>query len=130
MKYAGADWIEKSLKMEMSDFGRRVADLIGTLTQGIYHVAEEAKRVEWTDPLFIEWRTRWNRFSTTDWHGLTELVQLAHDRCIRVEIMACNSTHIRVLFTSREPWDDRNPSSMSQHPRLSDNIAKIRERQS
>ena len=41
-KYSGADWIKGSLKREMSPFGELVADILGVVFLGIYHVDVKA----------------------------------------------------------------------------------------
>jgi len=36
--YAGASWIKSSLKKEMSPLGEAVANLLGRVSRGIYHL--------------------------------------------------------------------------------------------
>lgn len=124
MKYAGANWIESAQKKALSDFGVRVADLIGQLTRGVYHVADEVRKMDWGSDHYIEWRTRWP-LATTDSDGLTELVVLAHDRCIRVEIEGCSQWTVKVIFTPRV-WGEQDPCLA--HPAIEPHIAAIRER--
>lgn len=35
-KFAGADWLEQSLGIKASPFGRKVADILGQVWRGIY----------------------------------------------------------------------------------------------
>lgn len=124
MKFAGANWIQDSQKKALSDFGVQVADLIGQLTSGIYHVADEVRKVDFESDYYIEWRTRWP-LATTDSDGLTQLVVLAHDRCIRVEIAACSQWTVKVLFTPRVRGDQHWSRT---HPDIEPHVQAIRER--
>ena len=126
MKPAGADWIYDVLGKELSPFATEVADLIGTLVQGIYHVSDEVKKIDWSDTHWIEWRTHMS-FATTDFSRLTELIVLAHDRCIRVEIEPCSRTTLRVMFTPRKRSHEVHGCSIRSHPSLEDNVTRIRE---
>ncbi len=47
--YAGSDWIKKSLKItKMSPIGEAVADLLGEVYQGIYHLETRSlRKVDW-----------------------------------------------------------------------------------
>lgn len=128
MRYAGADWIHRTLGKELSPFAVEVADLIGTLVHGIYHVSAEVKKIDWSNTYWIEWRTHMT-FASTDFAALTELVVLAHDRCIRVNIEPCSRTTLRILFTPRKRKRDPDDYSVSLHPTLEENMERIREYQ-
>ncbi len=123
-KFAGAAWVWKAQKKEMSHFGIEVANLIGQLTCGIYHVSDETRKMDWGSDHYIEWRTRWP-LATTDNDGLTELVLLAHDRCIRVEIAGCSQWTVKVIFTPRKRGD---ASSCLNHPDIEPHVQEIRRR--
>lgn len=124
--YSGADWIEKSLKINnMSDLGRDVADLLGYLLKGIYHDEKAIRKVDWSNKHYIEYKTygghgNWASF---DFDYLTQLVFLAHHMAIRVEITPVNFTHIRILFHRRS----RNGDIYQRHPTLDEAVARFKE---
>lgn len=125
IKYAGADWIKKALQVDdMSPLGERVADIIGQVTRGIYHVADEVGKVDWSDDLYIEWRTHWP-LATYDGSGLTELVVHAHDLCIRVEIIPMSRTTLAIVF---HPRSAREGGQMwERHPTLERHVYQVRD---
>ncbi|NEO88441.1 MAG: hypothetical protein F6J87_30070 [Spirulina sp. SIO3F2] len=49
-RYAGADWIQKTLGIKhISLLGRRVADCLGEVYRGIYHLNQTSlKKTDWT----------------------------------------------------------------------------------
>jgi hypothetical protein len=96
-RYAGADWIAANYKLNgeplpLSPLGRKVAEIVGAVVRGIYHIEQYTADVDWSNERFIEIRTH-NSFlaniSTYDCSALTELVVLCHDAAIRLEISAC-----------------------------------------
>ena len=104
-KYAGSYWIQNFINdIPISAFGFEVAELLGELYRGIYHVDGEAmRRVDWADNKFIELVvTDGGSWATFDFDWLTRLVVLAHDRCIRVEIGAASPRHLRLSFSKRQ----------------------------
>jgi hypothetical protein len=122
--YAGADWIYDVLGKELSPFGTRVADIIGIVTRGIYHVSDEVKKIEWDNDHFIEWRTH-KSMATYDFGTLTELVVLAHDRAIRIEIEPCSRTTLRVMFHPRKKGG-ASLSLWERHPELEHHVEVLR----
>lgn len=104
-KYSGADWVEAGRKhwkdqdKPMSELGRKVADLLGQVYAGIYHISREASRVDWTDPERIEIVIHDGRgFSTYDGNELTNLVLLCHLMDVRLDIDAAAYRYIRLIF--------------------------------
>lgn len=65
--------------------------------------------------------------ATWDYNGLTHLVVLAHDRCIRVGIGPCNHRMLRITLHKRH---ERNGVNWKRHPEIEDAIALIRSRYS
>lgn len=59
--------------------------------------------------------------STFDYNGLTKLVVLAHDKCMRVSISAKNQT-LRIAIWKRQ----REGSYYQRHPDLESHISEIR----
>ncbi len=102
-KYAGADWVEKSFKVaNMSQLGKEVADLLGDLFLGIYHLSSVAlKKVDWGDDSCIR-ITLSGSMATFDGDKLTRLVVLSHDRMIGVDLGPCNFQNLEVLFHKRK----------------------------
>ncbi len=123
-KYSGADWIESACKIECSPLGKKVADLLGQVFRGIYHVQCDACRVDWTATHEIRFRYYGGRgLSTYDAGELTYLVVLCHDAGIRLSIQP----YMRALmlsFTQRSTREHGN--SWERHPTLEDHAGAIR----
>lgn len=122
-KYSGADWIEKSLKREMSPLGREVADVLGQVWKGIYHLEKEVPKVNWNHPTWIEINI-YGCLSTFDFSNLTELVVLCHDRVLRLEIRPCNMQYLKLVFHQRK---NRDGSICERMPTMEDHMQSIRE---
>ena len=101
--YAGADWLDEVRKEPVSEFGRRVADLVGWWQRGIYHLQNDVLRADWSGDRFITFTIYSNGLSTFDNSMLTRLVVGAHDRAIRVEISPAGPHRLRLMFHPREP---------------------------
>lgn len=127
IKYAGADWVKASLKVEMSPLGEEVADLLGQLYQGIYHIDDEARRVKWNNPDWIEIVVRDNGFATFDHGLLTLFVLLCHDSSIRGQISVANFRKLKMTFWKRS---SREGSIYERHPTMEEHISILRERYS
>lgn len=124
MGYAGANWIEKSLKKATSPLGRNVADLLGDVFQGIYHLSSTSlDKVKWDDPYCIEF-TYYGELATFDFSHLTVLVVLAHDRMIRVCIRGIGPGYMRLMFHQRET---RTGRMSERYPTIEDHVKIIRE---
>ncbi len=102
--YMGAEWVRASLRVgDMSEFGARVADLLGDLFQGIYHLdSDKLLKVDWSSTHHIEFALGWKSMSTFDDSLLTHLVLLAHQRAIRVEISGRTHHFLTLRFHPRE----------------------------
>ena len=125
MQYTGADWIESSLKIEMSDFGRQVADLLGQWYAGIYHGSWESfRKADWKSDLWIS-IVHYGPLSTFDFDNLTRLVVLCHDRMIRCEIVGCGPKYMRLNFSPRK---NRDGHTYERHPEIETAVKAIRER--
>jgi hypothetical protein len=132
-KYSGADWIQKEImtpysrtighEVEMSPLGRRVADLLGELFGGIYHLDHKAlRRVDWSMDLFIKFNLGHHELATTDFNELTRLVFLAHHMSIRVSIEASAHDHLMLLFHPRP-----RSGFTRRHPTLSEAVKSFEE---
>ena len=124
--YAGADWLVNNVRdLQISDFGRQVADLLGDLYRGIYHIdISNLRKVEWGElnHIAISVYDQCGHWATTDGDLLTWLVVLAHDRCIRVSIEATTRRYLRLRFSQRQRAGDIGQS----HPTLEVHAAVIR----
>jgi hypothetical protein len=115
--YSGADWIKKSMMYpkEMSELGKNVADLLGELFYGIYHLgSNQLRKVDWSNKHYIEFILGWKTLSTFDFDELTRLVFLAHHMAIRVEISPHAFNFIMLRFHQRQ----RNSDFALRHPTL------------
>lgn len=105
--FAGADWIEGSLKRDLSPLGRVVADILGATFLGIYHLDTRAlRRVRWDDNLLVEVTIR-KELATYDGSELTRLVVLCHDACVRLAIEGVGPGYLRLIFHARVGRDAR-----------------------
>jgi hypothetical protein len=128
-KFAGADWLESCGKT-LSPFGAEVADILGQVFQGIYHIDSEVlhKRCQWDNERYIEVVMPDSTncgLSTYDFNNLTTLVVLCHDRCVRLSIYAAAPNRLRLMFHKRE---GRTGSINEKHPTLEEAVRGIRER--
>ena len=100
--HAGAENVQSWFKGEMSPLGIAVANLLGEMVRGIYHL--DVNKVDWSEQRRLvvnldKYGSR--RLSTWDWDELTRLVLLCHDRALRVELKPCNFRIIRLIFSQR-----------------------------
>ena len=109
VKYAGADWIEQSLKISnMSELGKEAADMLGDLFAGIYHLPSVAlRKVDWADDMCIR-ITLSAPMASYDGDTLTRLVVLSHDRMLRVDLGACNFNNMELLIHKRKSREGDN----------------------
>jgi hypothetical protein len=123
-QYAGSDWIRDSLKItNMSPLGIAVADLLGDLYLGIYHLnTTSLRKVNWNDPQHIEVAIG-KSMVTYDENSLTRLVVLAHDRMIRIKIKGAAPNFLRLTFHQRK---SREGSLYQRMPELETHIETIR----
>jgi hypothetical protein len=109
---------------EPSELGLAVAHLLDDW-QGLNHMnPAKMKQVDWTEKHFIKLGFGDSRLSTYDFGGLTHLVFLAHDYCIRVEIQPCNMHTVNLYFHPRS----RTGGMMERHPTLEEAVSRWREK--
>lgn len=122
--YEGSEWIKRSLDIEMSALGVEVADLLGDVFYGIYHLDYKAlKRVDWSNNDWIEFSLGWQSLSTYDSDTLTRLVILCHDRLIRCSIQANAHKYLGLIFHKRK---NRNGNFFERHSTIENAIKKHR----
>lgn len=115
-KYAGSDWVERDLGKSLSPLGRDVADILGELFFGIYHLDTGAlNKVDWANERYMSIVLR-KSLSTFDFDDLTRLVFLAHWFCVRVTLEGKSFNYIEILFHRRI----REGAFSLRHPTLSE----------
>lgn len=122
--YAGAEWIKQSLLIEnLSPLGVAVADLLGDLFYGIYHLNYTSlRKVQWTDNRWMAF-CHYGELATFDFDLLTRFVVLCHDRQLRGAIEGRSYHYLQLSFTARPKRDGQR---YERHPTLEDNVAAIR----
>ena len=123
--YAGAENVQSWFKGEMSPLGIAVANLLGEMVKGIYHL--DVNKVDWAEQrrIVVNIDKYGTRLSTWDWDELTRLVFLCHDRALRVEIEPCNFRIIRLIFSQRT---SRIGDFCTRHPTVEMALENHRER--
>ena len=98
--YAGADWLQRQNRaLAISEFGGRVADTLGQVYCGLYHLSNTAlfhKRTRWDDDTYIKVVTR-GRLTQAD---LIALVEQCRQHSIHVEIDGASNGYMQLLFFS------------------------------
>ncbi len=121
--YAGSDWIAKDLHIEPSPLGKKVADLLGDVFFGIYHInLSLLRKANWTNK---DWITivLYGSLTTVDSDELTRLVVLAHDKMLRMTVSSCSPKYLRLTFWERTI---REGSITERCPTIEDHIKQIR----
>ncbi|NJL33542.1 MAG: hypothetical protein HC893_06375 [Chloroflexaceae bacterium] len=126
----GSEWLKQEFSYlnrtkqpntyTLSPLGARVADLLGYVLGGFYHL-DKATQFQWSDPYIIEIRTSYT-FGTWDGNRLTTLVFLCHELGIKLEIRPCNMQYVRLLF-----WDGHGKEFYRPHPTLDEAVALFRQ---
>jgi len=118
---SGSDWL-KSQKT-LSPFGERVADLLGELYQGIYHIDREVLKADFSHSKHITVTVSDGRgsFATFDSDLLTRLVLLAHEMGIRASVRAAAHGYLRLEFMHV----DRTGFFTDRHPTLEESLQRV-----
>lgn len=147
-EYAGSEWLERHLEAvrsfearrvarrrsptakrpliseTLSPLGRAVADLLGLVWRGLYHLPDHAiTYADWHDDLCVRIKLHRRYVATWDGNELTMLVVAAHDMRLRVEIEASFGGALVLSFHARK---HRHGGSMERMPHLEDHVAMIR----
>jgi len=122
-----AEWLEQSKKIIPSEFGKKVANILGYVWQGLYHIQTTSlKKVKWGDERYMEIIIS-QGLATWDRNDLTELIVLCHDECIRLEIRPCSPQHLKLCFHKRVPISEAGDMLICRgHPTIEEQINKIR----
>ena len=105
-KYAGAGWLDMALPQErpISDFGVKVANVLGQAYLGIYHIrsAVLSKKVDWGD-LGVISVTVGGELATYDGSVLTYLVLCCQAAGIGVDICGSFQHYTKLVFSDNRP---------------------------
>ncbi len=123
-KYAGAGWIKKHpYGQNISLLGEQVADLLGDVWAGIYHLDNRLlAKTDWSDSYFIKVQIS-DGIATFDGPLLTWLAVLAHDRLLRLQISAVCNGRLALEFHQRK---GRTGGLSARLPTIEEHIASIR----
>lgn len=99
-QHKGSAWLKRQYKqLVVSDLGCHVADVLGEVFSGLYHLDDTAlfhKRTDWNNTMYIEVVTRGR---LTHSH-LIMLVEQCRQHNIHVEIEGASNGYVRLLFFS------------------------------
>jgi len=124
MAHAGSDWIKSNISKEMSEHGANVANLLGDVFLGIYHLNRTSLgKVEWSNERHIE-VTVGRPLATIDGDELTRLVVLGHDRMMRIEISGLAPGYLRLTVYQRRVREGR---LWKRCPTLEEHVQKLRD---
>lgn len=122
MGHCGAEWLRKP----MSPLGRTVADALGYVYRGLYHLPPgPLDRADWTNPSSISIIVpAWNfELSTWDSDLLTRLVVVCSDMMLRLDLQGANGQYVRLVFHQR--WQ-REGGTAERIPTFEEHVAMIR----
>jgi len=124
--YSGAEWIARSYKTELSQLGVSVANLLGRVFRGIYHLSPNAlEKVDWKNEIFMEF-THDCSLSTFDSDDLTALVVYGHDDMVRISIRGCGPRYMKMMFHKRHK---REGGICERYPTIESHIETLRSRE-
>jgi len=96
----GSDWLTRQFEqIVLSEHGRHVADVLGEVYSGLYHIDNTSlfhKRTQWDNDRLIEIVTRGR---LTNSH-LIMLVELCRQHSVHIEIEGASNGFLRMLFFS------------------------------
>lgn len=121
MTNKSAEWLTNQGR-KLSPFGEQVADILGIVYRGIYHISSSVsdKTVAWNSDDWIEVKIS-GTVSTYDADELTKLVILCHDNCVRLEIRPAYQK-LCLCFSPRQ----RDGTFYQIHPTIEQAIITVR----
>ncbi len=139
MAYEGARWVKarlgyaasagrkvkgKPVRDEMSPLGVTVAEVLGFVWRGIYHLDHGAlMRAEWWDEGCIKVAVDSGTLSTWDFNYLTALVVVCHDLGLRLSVNTHGPRMLALMFHQRTA---RTGSGMERMPTIEEHIGLLR----
>ena len=114
-----ADKLERLTKATMTEAQRACFDLLCDVFHGEHHAPERI----YAFGRGIKCNAESHRLSTFDFDYLTRLVVLAHDACVRVEVVSSGPGRIGLVLHKRA---GRTGSSYDRHPTMEEAIERVR----
>jgi hypothetical protein len=114
---AGAGLSDEDVRNPRDMSEAEAREFFATFFFGEHHIPGKLR--PWGDGWYV--RTHAD-LSTFDFDGLSRLVFLAHDRCVRVEVTASGPGHLAIAITKRV----REGAMYERHPTLEHAIALFR----
>lgn len=127
-----ADWMQRHInasksgqfKMHpttpesLSDFQKKVVDILGIVGGGIYNAPINHNKINWnySGGVTVVWNGR--DLATFDFDELSKLVFLCHAARIRCSICGCGPRMIRMSFWQRTPAGD----IAQRHPNIAEAV--------
>lgn len=120
--FDGANYVRSMMGLDIAPFPSRVADILGRVWRGIYHIPKTSLAKAHWKPAMVEIVIQ-GGLATFDSGRLTELVVLCHDEAIRFEISPASSRHLRLQFYERS----HAASGLGRfHPTMLDSLDAVR----
>lgn len=111
--------LKRLTKADMTEAQRACFDLLCDVFHGEHHAPERI----YAFGRGIKCNAESHRLSTFDFDYLTRLVVLAHDACVRVEIVSSGPGRIGLVLHKRA---GRTGSSYDRHPTIEEAIERVR----
>jgi hypothetical protein len=114
-----AEWMARYLKRELTEFEKKVVDILGMVGAGIYNAPINPDKINWKygfDGISVVWQREMASF---DFGQLTMLVFLCHAARIRIQIEGCAPRNMRLVFFQRQSKGDM----AIRHPDLQEAVA-------
>ena len=111
--------LHRLTKADMTEAQRACFDLLCDVFHGEHHAPERI----YAFGRGIKCNAESHRLSTFDFDYLTRLVVLAHDACVRVEIVSSGPGRIGLVLHKRA---GRTGSSYDRHPTIEEAIERVR----
>lgn len=117
----GSEWVISALGRQPSPLGCQVADILGYVWQGIYHIGRSAlERVKWEDEGLVSVVIK-GELATFDNDYLARLVILASDADLRLGIEGKGPHYLKLSF-----WRVTPRLSIRAWRSLDDVLAEVR----
>jgi hypothetical protein len=107
----------------MSPLGEKVADVLGQVFNGIYHISKEISKTDWSNPYYIQ-VTIYGGLNSFDDSRLTALLVLCFDNMLRLEVNPRAFRYLELQFHQRKSRTGRIDERL---PTLESLIAEVRE---
>lgn len=114
-----SDKLQRLTKADVTEAQRACFDLLCDVFHGEHHAPERI----YAFGRGIKCNAESHRLSTFDFDYLTRLVVLAHDACVRVEIVSSGPGRIGLVLHKRA---GRTGSSYDRHPTMEEAIERVR----